>query len=115
MLDYYAIGQRIRKSRKAQGLSQEQLAEKIGISLPHMSHIETANTKLSLPVFVSIAEALGVSTDELLRDNPLYRKSEALEDIQTVLDACNPQQAKAIARIVVNIKSALDEYMETSY
>lgn len=30
-MDYYAIGQRIRKIRKAKGLSQEQIAEKVGI------------------------------------------------------------------------------------
>ncbi|MFR8230101.1 MAG: helix-turn-helix domain-containing protein [Anaeromassilibacillus sp.] len=38
------MGQRIRKYRKAQGLSQEQLAEQIGISATHMGHIETGNT-----------------------------------------------------------------------
>ena len=47
MMDYYAIGQRIRKIRKAHKLSQETLSERIGISVTHMSHIETGNTKLS--------------------------------------------------------------------
>ena len=49
-MNYYEIGQKIRKIRKAHGLSQEQLAERINISTTHMSHIETGNTKLSLPV-----------------------------------------------------------------
>ena len=65
-MDYYEIGQQIRKSRKAHGLSQEQLAEMVGISVTHMSHIETGNTKLSLPVLVEIATALNVRTDDLL-------------------------------------------------
>lgn len=47
-MDYYAIGQRVRKFRKSQNLSQEQLAELVNISTTHMSHIETGNTKLSL-------------------------------------------------------------------
>ena len=38
-LNYYEIGQRIRRYRKACGLSQEQLAEKVAISPTHMSHI----------------------------------------------------------------------------
>ena len=50
-MDYYAIGQRIRKFRKAQNLSQEALAEQANISTTHMSHIETGNTKLSLQVW----------------------------------------------------------------
>ena len=51
-MDYYKIGEQIRKCRRAHGLSQEQLAEQVGISVTHMSHIETGNTKLSLPVLV---------------------------------------------------------------
>ena len=59
-MDYYKIGQQIRKIRKACGMSQEELAEKVDISVTHMSHIETGNTKLSLAVFVDIAKALKV-------------------------------------------------------
>ena len=52
-MKYYDIGQRIRHYRKACGLSQEALADKADISVTHMSHIETGNTKLSLPVFTA--------------------------------------------------------------
>ena len=38
MPDYYLIGQNIRKFRKAKRMSQESLAERIGISTTHMSH-----------------------------------------------------------------------------
>lgn len=72
-MDYYKIGQRIRKYRKAQSLSQEQLAEMTGISVTHMSHIETGNTKLSLPVLVNLAEILGVQTDEFERAAQLQK------------------------------------------
>ena len=68
-MDYYAIGQRIRKIRKAHKLSQEDLSEQVGISVTHMSHIETGNTKLSLPVLVDLAAVLHVRTDDLLFDN----------------------------------------------
>ena len=59
-MKYFDIGQRIRRYRKACGLSQEALAQKVGISVTHMSHIETGNTKLSLPVLAKIAEELSV-------------------------------------------------------
>lgn len=74
MIDYYEIGQRIRKHRKARGLSQESLAEAVNISTTHMSHIETGNTKLSLPVLVDLSQALGVSTDTLLFSSPSNKK-----------------------------------------
>lgn len=109
-MDYYEIGQRIRKARKAQGLSQEQLAEKVSISTTHMSHIETGNTKLSLAVLVDISVALGAKTDELLFEAPVRRWDEAYDDIRTVLGRCTPLQARMIAEIVKSAKRVLDEY-----
>lgn len=58
-MDYTAIGKRIRAQRLKLNLSQEELAEMAGISTVHMSHIETANTKLSLPVLVDLACEIG--------------------------------------------------------
>ena len=109
-MDYYEIGQRIRKFRKAQGLSQEQLAEQIGISTTHMSHIETGNTKLSLPVLVDIAATLHTTTDDLLFARSSNQKQRTLEDILCVLETCSPQQTKIISEIIKSAKIAMDKY-----
>lgn len=108
-MDYYAIGQRIRKIRKARNLSQEDLAEKIGISTTHMSHIETGNTKLSLTVFVDLAEVLEVHADELLYDKTIAERSMAIEEIVRTLDTCTTQQVKIIEDIVLAVKSSLNK------
>lgn len=54
-------------TRKMQGLSQLQLAEKIGISRTHMSNIEAPNSDvgLSLDVLFDIAIALDVPINKL--------------------------------------------------
>ena len=109
-MDYYEIGQRIRKNRKALGLSQEELAEKIGISSTHMSHIETGNTKLSLPVLVSIAETLEVRTDELLFEDKTVSRGEGLNDILTALDDCSAKELSIIREIIKASKAALKKY-----
>ena len=101
-MDYYMIGQKIRKFRKGCGLSQEQLAEKVGISTTHLSHIETGNTKLSLPVFVDIAEALSVQTDELLYDTPSINLSTKAE-ILNVLDSCSTQDFYILRDMLQNV------------
>lgn len=106
-MDYYAIGQRIRRIRKAHGLSQEELAEKVGISTTHMSHIETGNTKLSLPVFVELAEALDVRTDEMLSDGEFASRSAAIEEIVRILDTCTTQEIKVIEDILKATKYSL--------
>ena len=103
------IGQKIRKFRKGCGLSQEQLAEKVGISTTHLSHIETGNTKLSLPVFVDIAEALSVQTDELLYDTPSINLSTKAE-ILNVLDSCSTQDFYILRDIINATKFSLDKY-----
>ncbi len=110
-MDYYAIGQRIRKIRKAHNLSQEELAEKVGISTTHMSHIETGNTKLSLPVLVDLAAFLEVHTDELLYDATSVDRSEAVEEIIHILDSCNTQQIRIITDIVRAAKISLNKYL----
>ena len=111
-MDYYKIGQKIRKIRKAHNLSQEELAEKVGISTTHMSHIETGNTKLSLAVFADIAEALEVRTDELL-DNPAAGTTNtSLDEIAAVLERCSAQEAKVIADVVRATKLSMEKYLQ---
>lgn len=109
-MDYYQIGQRIRKYRKAQGISQEQLAERVGVSVTHMSHIETGNTKLSLPVFVAIADSLNVRADDLLSSGQKGEDSSRAE-IAEMLNGCTAQQIRVIKDIVKATKTAFRKYM----
>ena len=110
-MDYYKIGQRIRKIRKAHRLSQEELAERIDISVTHMSHIETGSTKLSLPVLVDLARVLEVRTDDLLNESGTDSISTALVDISTVLESCTVPQSRVIVDLVKAAKLSMDKYM----
>ncbi len=114
-MNYYEIGQRIRKFRKAYNLSQEQLAEKIGISTTHMSHIETGNTKLSLPVFIDIANALSVQTDELLHDSLPNNKTAMKQEIDEILNSCSIHDMYLLVDILKAVKISLDKYRETNF
>jgi transcriptional regulator with XRE-family HTH domain len=60
------IGQRIARLRKAQGLTQTELAQRIGIVQGLVSDYELGNLRLSAEMAVRFAQALKVSTDELL-------------------------------------------------
>lgn len=111
-MNYYEIGQRIRKFRKAYNLSQEQLAEKLGISVTHMSHIETGNTKLSLPVFVDIANVLSIRTDELLSDEPIINKTVLTDEIVELFNSCSMQEMYILTDIIKAVKTSLDKHSE---
>lgn len=108
-MDYYKIGQRIRKFRKACGMSQEQLAEAVGISTTHLSHIETGNTKLSLQVFVDIANALSVQTDELLYDT-IDNRTTLLNDTVELLETSSVRELNILIDVIRSTKAALEKY-----
>lgn len=110
-MDYYTIGQRIRKFRKACSLSQEELAEKVGISTTHMSHIETGNTKLSLAVLVKIALVLEVNTDDILFDQPMMNKSVLTNKINELLHQCSPQELYIIYDIIQATQVSLAKHL----
>ena len=63
------LGNNIRKYRKDFGWTQQQLAEKSGISVPFMTQIELGRKSASLEVIQGIALALGVHYRQLF-DEP---------------------------------------------
>ncbi len=65
MESYKKLGLNIAYYRKANGLSQEKLAELVGISRTHMSRIETAECAVSLDVVFLICSALSITPDKL--------------------------------------------------
>ena len=109
-LDYADIGKRIRAFRKAAKLSQEQLAEKTDLSVVHISHIETANTKLSLPALISIANALSVTTDILLCGNLESADENFRNEIADSIKDCSNRELKIIADTVASLKQSLRKW-----
>ena len=66
MIDYASIGQKVKKIRLSKGVTQEELAEKVGVGVTHISHLETGSGTVSLKVFLAIVNYLECSADELL-------------------------------------------------
>ena len=69
------LGANIRKYRKQIGITQEQLAEKIGKSVNYIGMIERGEKVPSLTTFVLIANAIGISTENSYAvQNSLYNE-----------------------------------------
>lgn len=66
MIDYASIGQKLRAARLRKGLTQEQLAEAVGVGVTHISHLETGAGTVSLKVFIAMLNRLECSADEVL-------------------------------------------------
>ena len=62
---YKELGKNIKFYRKKSGLTQQELADKMGISLNFMGKIEVAFSKPSLDTLISFAEVFNISVSEL--------------------------------------------------
>ena len=65
-MDYKAIGKRVRLRRQIMELTQEGLAEKIGVCTSFVGHIERGTRKLSVETLYALCKALDTSSDFLL-------------------------------------------------
>lgn len=107
MIDYRGIGIRIRNIRKARKMTQEQLAEAVGVGVTHISHIETGNSIPSLQVMVDIINALECSADELLCIEIDQAKHVTNSWLNELTKDCNNTEIKLISDIIISLKSSM--------
>lgn len=67
-LDYTIVGKRIQQYRLAIGKTQEELADKAGISANYLSNLETGQAAGRLDKYFNVAQALGVTVDMLINN-----------------------------------------------
>ncbi len=65
-MDYRDLGTRVRAARRRKHMTQEKLAEKVGISASFLGHIERGTRVASLETLVSICNELQVTPEILL-------------------------------------------------
>ena len=106
-LDYQAIGTRVRRLRKARGLTQQTLAELSDQEPSNISHIERGATKLSLPTLVNIANALEATVDELLCDSLPASRSVFETEAAHILSDCSHLELKIITETIRTLKENL--------
>lgn len=109
MVDFKRLGERIAQTRKKQKLSQEKLAELADITATNLSHIERGKIKTSIETLVAIANALGVTANDLLCDSLAFSTSEVKGQIDSSLEGCTMQELHLIADIAAAVKKRLRE------
>lgn len=107
-VDYKDIGARVRAVRKRLGMTQEKLAELADISIPHMSHIETGSTKVSLPTLITLANVMNVSLDKLVCSSIRESRQVYEQELAELFDACDSVQLRIILDVAKATKESLD-------
>ena len=91
-LNYIVLGQRIQKIRKSKHISQAVLSAMIDKSAGYISYLECGTKVMSLETFVSIANALEVSTDTLLSRQLTSVTEMSNIEAQRIFANCSPYE-----------------------
>lgn len=107
-MDKLTMGDRIKEIRKQRGLTQEQLAEALDISVEYVSQIERGMKIPSMQIFIKLVEVLDVSADYLLRDIVSTRSLYGDKQIASKFERLTPKQRVALTALIDTYIEYLD-------
>ena len=108
-MDKTLLGKRINTARKERGWTSERLAEACSINATYLRQIEAGTKIPSLPVFVSLCEALNVSPTYLLIE---VLPQQGNQDMDALLELLQNATPKQLNMMVSMIRSALEASKE---
>lgn len=104
-IDESSFGRRLARLRKAQGLTQQELADRLGISRRMVVYYEAQSEHIPAGLLPQLAQALKVSADELLGLRSLKVKDPE-ESLRLF------RKLKRITRLPARQRRAVLEYAE---
>ena len=107
MIDYSSIGFKVRQARLERKITQEQLAEAVGVGVTHISHLETGSGTVSLKVFIAIVNYLNCSVDELLYKEIKTARPIVNNWLTELVADCDQSEIKIIADTITTLKQSL--------
>ncbi len=101
------IGDVIRKYRKHSGMTQEEMANRLGVTTPAVNKWENNNTLPDVALLAPIARLLGITTDELLS----FKDELTTEEINQFLSQMQKDlEKKDYCDVFLSAKSIIQEY-----
>jgi transcriptional regulator with XRE-family HTH domain len=85
-MNYNLIGKRIRELRIDNGLTQNDLAQRLSCSSKHLGNIERGTSRPSLECLLDISNALNVTLDYLVSESVSISKNDAHSELVLTMD-----------------------------
>ena len=101
------IGERIREARQSKNMSQQELATKANVSLPHISEIENGKQTMKLLTFIRIIEVLQVSADAILRADVPCVNQIYQSELAEIISDCSPAEIRSLMKIIPELKQTM--------
>ena len=99
---YQELGQRIAHLRKAHDLTQQQLAELLGISQQTLAHYEVGRLRVAVAMLPALATTLATTVESLIGDASKPAKRGPAPKLQQQLDRIS-QLPKSQQRFVIQM------------
>lgn len=97
------LGARIKELRRQAGLSQDQLAERVGIDGKYLSRIEVGKRYPSLDTLEKMASALKVQMKELFDYNHFEEGAATEAGIDALLKSADVERLRLLHRIITAV------------
>ena len=98
------FGKRVKELRKSLNMTQEQLAEKIGMDTQNFCKMENGNHFPQAKNLVKIAETLNVDIKDLFDFNHISKKTSLVEEINSYLETATMQETIFIYKFIKNLQ-----------
>lgn len=94
------LGKRINMVRKDRGFTADKLSEICNINATYLRQIEGGTKVPSLPVFITICNALKISPDYLLRDALEENEVSRIQELAKLWESTSPNQQEIAAAMI---------------
>ena len=111
-VDFFELGQNIKKYRKIKGLTQEQLANATGYTDSHIGQIENAYGVPSFEAVMKIANALDVTLDQLAYGNIQNLEGYFVQELIRLTGKFSDRHKKLAIDMTVSMMEQLQKYVE---
>ena len=102
-LDYSIIGTRIKEARNAKKLTQEDLSEKLDVSVAFLSRVERGSSHINLKRLSQICDILEISQGYVLDGTDSTKSNYLNKEFAELLNQCSPEKQKLIYEIAKTI------------
>lgn len=92
-----AFGNRVRAARERMGITQEDLASRVGMSPSHMSIVERGVKVPRMDTVVKLANELDVSADYLLQDSIVQSRNNQL--LTSIMELPEKERDRLLSQI----------------
>lgn len=99
-IDYQTIGRRLQDRRKSQHMTQEILAERVGITVVYLSKVENGRVRPTLELLDSLCNTLGITLSDVLTGVQIQEDDYANERVVALLRSCAPDIKEAALDIL---------------